>query len=62
VQLLQLFEPQQQCLRLRRIMPIAYKPGDETALACDMYLAHRYVPFGLRQLLLERVCGPWMES
>ena len=55
VQLLQLFEPQQQRYRLRRVMPIAYKPGDELALACDMSLAHRHVPFGLRQVLLDRV-------
>jgi len=44
VQLLQLFEPQQQRQRLRRIMPIAYKPGGALALACDMSLAHRHVP------------------
>jgi hypothetical protein len=45
VQFPQLPEPQQQRLRLGRIIPIAYKLRDERALACNMCLAHRHVPF-----------------
>jgi hypothetical protein len=55
VQFLQLYEPRQQRERLRRILAIAQKPGGERALACDMSLTHRHVPFGFRQALLERV-------
>jgi len=64
VQLLQLFEPHQPAAPAPATHhAIAYKPGDNLALACDMSLAHRHVPFGSRQCWLVGHCrGPWAES
>ena len=53
VQALTLFENGEQLCSQQSVMPTAAQICRELALACDVVLAQRNMPFGLREMLFE---------